>query len=107
MANPNPEISPEAARGTKIKVFGTGRSDYPNQINNVLVFPGIFRGALDSGAKQITDKMKIASALAIASLISKKDLSADYIIPSPFDKRVAHAVANAVANAVTNIMKKS
>jgi len=107
MANPNPEISPETVQGTKIKVFGTGRSDYPNQINNVLVFPGIFRGALDSGAKQITDKMKIASALAIASLISKKDLSADYIIPSPFDKRVAHAVANAVANAVTNIMKKS
>ena len=99
MANPNPEISFEQAKKTKIAVLGTGRSDYPNQINNVLVFPGIFRGALDSGAKQITEKMKIASALAIASLISKKDLSADYIIPNPFDKRVAKVVANAVKKA--------
>jgi len=99
MANPNPEITFETAKKTKIKVFGTGRSDYPNQINNVLVFPGIFRGALDSGAKQITNKMKIASALAIAGLISKKQLSPDYIIPNPFDKRVAKAVATAVKNA--------
>ncbi len=96
LANPNPEISMEKAKKTKIKVFGTGRSDYPNQINNVLVFPGIFRGVLDSGAKQITEKMKIASALAIAGLVTKKELSPTYIIPSPFDKRVAKAVANAV-----------
>ncbi len=96
MANPNPEISLEKAKKTKIKVFGTGRSDYPNQINNVLVFPGIFRGALDSGTKQITEKMKIASALAIASLIPKNKISPSYIIPNPFDKRVARAVAEAV-----------
>lgn len=96
MANPNPEISMEDSKRTKIKVFGTGRSDYPNQINNVLVFPGIFRGVLDSGAKQITTEMKLASAIAIASLVSKKELSPSYIIPSPFDKRVAPAVANAV-----------
>jgi len=96
MANPNPEISMENSKKTKIKVFGTGRSDYPNQINNVLVFPGIFRGALDSGAKQITTEMKIASAVAIADLVSKKELSPSYIIPSPFDKRVAKAVASAV-----------
>lgn len=96
MANPNPEITMEKALKTKIKVFGTGRSDYPNQINNVLVFPGIFRGALDSGAKQITDKMKIASAIAIANLVSKKELSPKYIVPNPFDKRVVKVVANAV-----------
>ncbi len=96
MANPNPEISLEDSKKTKIKVFGTGRSDYPNQINNVLVFPGIFRGVLDSGAKQITEEMKIASAKAIASLVSKKELSPLFIIPNPFDKRVAKAVANAV-----------
>ena len=96
MANPNPEISMEHAKKTKIKVFGTGRSDYPNQINNVLVFPGIFRGVLDSGAKQITEKMKLESAMAIANLVSKKELSPTYIIPSPFDKRVAKAVARAV-----------
>jgi len=96
MANPNPEISMEKAKKTKIKVFGTGRSDYPNQINNVLVFPGIFRGVLDSGAKQINEEMKLASSVAISNLVSKKELSPDYIIPSPFDKRVAIAVANAV-----------
>jgi malate dehydrogenase (oxaloacetate-decarboxylating) len=96
MANPNPEISLINAKKTKIRVFGTGRSDYPNQINNVLVFPGIFRGVLDSGAKQITTEMKLASAVAISSLVSKKELSTSYIIPSPFDKRVARAVANAV-----------
>lgn len=100
MANPSPEISFESAHKTKIKVFGTGRSDYPNQINNVLVFPGIFRGALDARAKAITEKMKIASALAIAKLVSKKELSPNYIIPNPFDKRVAKAVASAVKKAV-------
>jgi malate dehydrogenase (oxaloacetate-decarboxylating) len=96
MANPNPEISLENAKKTKIKIFGTGRSDYPNQINNVLAFPGIFRGALDARAKQITEKMKMSAALAIAALVSKKDLSPERIIPNPFDKRVARAVANAV-----------
>ncbi len=99
MANPNPEISATAARNTKIKVFGTGRSDLPNQINNLLVFPGIFRGVLDSGAKKITTEMKLGAAKAIASLVSKKELSAEFIIPNPFDKRVAKAVAEAVKRA--------
>ena len=96
MANPNPEISYEDVKKTKIAVFGTGRSDYPNQINNVLVFPGIFRGALDVGATKITDEMKIAAAFAIASLVKKTELKKDYIIPSPFDRRVAKVVAQAV-----------
>jgi malate dehydrogenase (oxaloacetate-decarboxylating) len=100
MANPNPEISFEAAKKTKIAVFGTGRSDYPNQINNVLAFPGIFRGALDARAPQITEVMKLATAKAIANLVSKKELKRDYIIPGVFDKRVAKAVAQAVKNAV-------
>ncbi len=99
MANPNPEISYEDAMKTKISVFGTGRSDYPNQINNVLAFPGIFRGALDVGAKKITEEMKIATAFAIASLVKKNELKKDYIIPSPFDRRVAKVVAKAVRNA--------
>jgi len=96
MANPDPEISFEDAKKTKIAVFGTGRSDYPNQINNVLAFPGIFRGALDIRARQITEEMKLAAAKAIASLVSKKDLCADCIMPKPFDKRVVKAVAAAV-----------
>jgi len=96
MANPNPEISYAAAKKTKIKVFGTGRSDYPNQINNVLAFPGIFRGALDIRARAITEEMKLAAARAIASLVSKKELSPENIIPNPFDARVAKAVASAV-----------
>lgn len=100
MANPNPEISMNEAKKTKIKVFGTGRSDYPNQINNVLAFPGIFKGALDAGAKKITEKMKLASAEAIARLVSKQKLSPNYIIPSPFDKRVAKAVAKAVSESI-------
>ena len=98
MANPSPEISHEDALKTKIAVFGTGRSDYPNQINNVLVFPGIFRGALDVGAKKITDEMKISAAHAIAGLVKKNELKKDYIIPNPFDRRVAKAVAKAVRN---------
>lgn len=98
MANPNPEISYDDARETKIAIFGTGRSDYPNQINNVLVFPGIFRGALDCGATKITEEMKVASAHAIASLIKKSELKKDYIIPSPLDRRVAKVVAKAVVN---------
>lgn len=99
MANPDPEISYEDARDTKIAVFGTGRSDHPNQINNVLAFPGIFRGALDVRARAITEEMKLAAAYAIAKLVSKKELCAECIIPKPFDKRVAKAVANAVKKA--------
>jgi malate dehydrogenase (oxaloacetate-decarboxylating) len=99
MANPNPEISFADVKKTKIKIFGTGRSDYPNQINNVLAFPGIFRGALDARARAITDKMKISAALAIAGLVSGKELSPAFIMPKPFDPRVAKAVANAVKKA--------
>ncbi len=102
MANPDPEISYELAQKTKIAVLGTGRSDYPNQINNLLAFPGIFRGALDSGAREITEGMKLAAAAAIAKLVSKKELSATYIIPKPFDPRVARVVAKAVATAGKN-----
>ena len=96
LANPNPEIAYETAKKTKIAVLGTGRSDYPNQINNVLAFPGVFRGALDANATAITEEMKIAAAHAIAKLVSTKQLSKDNIIPKPFDKRVAGAVAKAV-----------
>ena len=96
MANPDPEISFDEAKKSEIFIFGTGRSDHPNQINNALAFPGIFRGALDARAKAITDKMKLAAAYAIANLVSKKELSADLIIPSPLDRRVAKAVAKAV-----------
>ena len=99
MANPTPEIFPELAMAAGCKVMGTGRSDFPNQINNVLAFPGIFRGALDVRASDINDEMKIAAAEAIASLISAEELTAEYIIPMPFDKRVAPAVAKAVAEA--------
>ncbi len=99
MANPNPEISYEEAMKSKVAVFGTGRSDYPNQINNVLVFPGLFRGVLDAGVSEITDKMKIATANAIANLIPKNKLSKKYIIPDAFDKRVVKAIANAIKKA--------
>ena len=99
MANPVPEIMPDLAKNAGAAVVGTGRSDFPNQINNVLAFPGIFRGALDVRAKDINDEMKVAAAYAIAGLIDEKDLTADYIIPNPFDKRVAKAVAEAVAKA--------
>ena len=99
MANPVPEIMPELAKAAGAAVIGTGRSDFPNQINNVLAFPGIFRGALDVRAKDINDEMKVAAAYAIANLIDEKDLAADYIIPNPFDKRVAKAVSEAVAKA--------
>ena len=100
MANPIPEIFPEVAKEVRPCIMGTGRSDYPNQINNVLAFPGIFRGALDARAKAITEKMKLNAALAIAKIIPEEELTADYIIPDPFDERVAQAVAQAVANAV-------
>ncbi len=99
MANPNPEIMPEDAREAGASVIGTGRSDFPNQVNNVLAFPGIFRGALDVRATHINEEMKIAAVEAIASLVSEDELSADYVIPAPFDKRVAPAVAKAVAKA--------
>ena len=98
-ANPNPEIFPEEALKGGARVVGTGRSDYPNQINNVLAFPGIFRGALDVRAKEINDEMKVAAARAIASLVPEDALSENNIIPSALDKAVAPAVAKAVAQA--------
>lgn len=99
MANPVPEIMPDEAKEAGAAVVGTGRSDYPNQINNVLAFPGIFRGALDCRARVINDEMNMAAARAIAGLVSDEELNADYIIPAPFDKRVAPAVAAAVKEA--------
>ena len=96
LANPEPEIAPELALEAGAAVVATGRSDYPNQINNVLGFPGIFRGALDVHASDINTEMKIAAAYAIASLVEEP--RADYIIPSPFDPRVAETVAKAVAD---------
>lgn len=105
MANPDPEITPEEAKKAGAKVVGTGRSDYPNQVNNVLAFPGIFKGALQVKASSITESMKISAAKAIASLIEPKDLKEDYIIPNPFDERVVEAVANAVANEVVESTK--
>ncbi|HCX78707.1 MAG TPA: NAD-dependent malic enzyme, partial [Firmicutes bacterium] len=99
MANPVAEIDPALAKEAGALVVGTGRSDYPNQINNVLAFPGVFRGALDTRARGINEEMKIAAALGIAGLVSPEELSSDYIIPGPFDSRVAPAVAAAVAKA--------
>ena len=99
MANPTPEIMPDAALAAGAAVMGTGRSDFPNQINNVLAFPGIFRGALDVRASDINDDMKIAAAYAIASYIPDDELRPDYIIPSALDRKVAAAVAQAVADA--------
>lgn len=99
MANPVPEIMPDVAKAAGARVVGTGRSDFPNQINNVLAFPGIFRGALDVRASDINDEMKVAAAYAIANIITDEERNAEYIIPNPFDKRVAKAVAEAVAKA--------
>jgi malate dehydrogenase (oxaloacetate-decarboxylating) len=99
MANPVPEIMPEIALESGAKVVGTGRSDYKNQINNVLAFPGIFRGALDVRASDINEDMKKAAAYALAGLIKDEELSPDYIIPGPFDKRVAIVIAEAVKEA--------
>lgn len=99
MANPVPEIMPDEAKAGGAAVVGTGRSDYPNQINNVLVFPGLFKGVLAVRAKDITENMKIAAAHAIAAVIPEEELNPKYVIPSSFDKRVALAVANAVAKA--------
>ena len=95
MANPNPEVMPEEA-DPYVRIMATGRSDYPNQINNVLCFPGIFRGALDAGAPSITEEMKLAAAHGIANVVTEEDLSEDYIIPSVFNREVAPAVAEAV-----------
>jgi len=99
MANPVPEIWPEDAKKGGAAVVGTGRSDYPNQINNVLAFPGIFRGALDVRARDINDEMKMAASRAIASLVSDEELTPRYILPEAFDRRVGPAVARAVAEA--------
>ena len=98
-ANPTPEIFPEEAKAGGAAVVSTGRSDYPNQVNNVLAFPGIFRGALDVRASDINDEMKIAAAYALAGLVGAEELSADYILPAAFDPRVKDAVAEAVAEA--------
>lgn len=108
MANPDPEIKPELAMG-HCRIFATGRSDYPNQINNALAFPGIFRGALDTQAREINDAMKMAAARAIAGIIPGDTLSEDYIIPSLFDKQVVPQVAQAVAQAAreTGVARKT
>lgn len=99
MANPDPEIIPADAKKAGAKIIGTGRSDFPNQVNNVLAFPGIFRGALDVRATRINERMKMAAVEAIAALISEEELHEDYVIPGPFDPRVAPAVAKSVAQA--------
>ena len=99
MANPIPEIYPDDAKAAGAKIVGTGRSDYPNQINNVLAFPGIFRGALDARATDINDQMKAAAVNALAGLVSDSELSAEYILPKAFDERVGKTVAEAVKKA--------
>ena len=96
MSNPTPEIDPDLAKEAGAKIVGTGRSDYPNQINNVLAFPGIFRGALDAHATTINEEMKVAAAKALASLVADDELSVDYILPKPFDPRVCGVVSSAV-----------
>lgn len=103
MANPTPEIMPEEAKKGGVRVMATGRSDFPNQINNVLVFPGIFRGALDAKATAITEEMKVAAVNAIASIVSDEELNEEYVIPDPFDERVAKAVAKAVADCAVEL----
>ena len=107
-ANPTPEIFPEEAKAGGAKVVATGRSDFPNQVNNVLAFPGIFRGALDVQASDINDQMKIAAAYALAELVSDEELCADYVLPAAFDPRVGPAVAKAVAQAArdTGVARK-
>lgn len=99
MSNPTPEIMPDLAKKAGARIVGTGRSDFPNQINNVLCFPGIFRGALDCRAREINEEMKIAASYAIASLVSDEDLNEDYIIPYAFDKRIGKTVSDAVIEA--------
>jgi malate dehydrogenase (oxaloacetate-decarboxylating) len=97
LANPDPEIRPELAEGL-VAVMATGRSDYPNQINNVLAFPGIFRGVLDCGARYITDNMKLAAAQAIADIVPPDELGPEYVVPSVFNRSVAPAVAQAIVD---------
>ena len=99
MANPVPEIEPEEASAGGAAVIATGRSDHPNQVNNVLAFPGIFRGAFDVRAREINETMKLAAAQALASMVPESELSADRILPRPFDPGVGEAVARAVAQA--------
>ncbi|MDE7178359.1 MAG: NADP-dependent malic enzyme [Lachnospiraceae bacterium] len=96
LANPDPEILPDAAKAAGARIVGTGRSDFPNQVNNVVAFPGIFKGALEGRAEQITEEMKLAAALAIAGLVPEEELSEDNIMPEPFDPKVAEVVAEAV-----------
>ena len=96
MANPVPEIMPDIAKEAGAKVVGTGRSDFPNQVNNVVAFPGIFKGALEGRAKQITEEMKLAAANAIAGLVADEDLNENNILPEAFDPRVADVVSQAV-----------
>jgi len=96
MSNPVPEIMPDTAKAAGARVVGTGRSDFPNQINNVVAFPGIFKGALEGRAKQITEEMKLAAALAIAGLVPEEELNEDHVMPEAFDPRVAETVAQAV-----------
>lgn len=102
MANPVPEIMPEAAKAAGARIVGTGRSDFPNQINNVVAFPGIFKGALEGRAAQITEEMKLAAAEAIAGLVSDEELSDDFIMPEAFDPRVAEAVSHAVKSHISH-----
>ena len=101
MANPTPEVPPEALAG-RVAVIATGRSDYPNQINNVLAFPGIFRGALDVRASEINEAMKLAAGEALASVVTSDELSSEYVIPSVFNRDVATVIAEAVAQAATD-----
>lgn len=100
MANPVPEIMPDAAKAAGVRIIGTGRSDFPNQVNNVAAFPGIFKGALESRARQITEEMKLAAAAAIAGLVSDDELCDEFIMPEPFDPRIAQAVSEAVKSHV-------
>ncbi len=96
MANPTPEIMPDVAKAAGAKVVGTGRSDFPNQVNNVVAFPGIFKGALEGRATQITEDMKLAAANALANLVDPEQLNEDFILPEAFDPRVAQVVSQAV-----------
>jgi len=96
MANPVPEIMPDVAKAAGARIVGTGRSDFPNQVNNVIAFPGIFKGALEGRASQITEEMKLAAATALAELVSDEELNDDFIMPEAFDPRVAEVVSNAV-----------
>ena len=96
MANPVPEIMPDVAKAAGARIVGTGRSDFPNQVNNVIAFPGLFKGALEGRAGQITEEMKLAAATALAGLVSDEELNDDFIMPEAFDPRVAEVVSNAV-----------